>query len=147
MELAAQHGISDRVHWPGLIGGDVKWGALRACDAFILPSHQENLGVSVVEALSVGRPVLVGYPVNIWPEIENDGVGLAEEDTLAGIVRLLQRWFQLPTEERVAMAARARPCFAARFSMSRTAAAIDDVFGFAARNANAPLAKEQRAGV
>ncbi len=147
MELASQRGIGDRVHWPGLIGGDVKWGALRACDAFILPSHQENLGVSVVEALSVGRPVLVSYPVNIWPEIENDGVGLADEDTLAGTQRLLERWFQSPEAERDAMAGRARPCFAARFSMSRTAAAIDDVFGFAARDANAPLAKEQRAGV
>lgn len=52
---AAQLGIADRVHWTGMIGGDLKWGALRGCDAFVLPSHQENFGISVVEALAVGR--------------------------------------------------------------------------------------------
>lgn len=126
---AEQLGIAARVHWPGMIGGEVKWGALRACDALVLPSHQENFGVSVAEALLAGRPVLLSYPVNVWPEIENDGVGLADDDTLEGTVRLLQRWFSLPAAEQAAMAARAQPCFAARFSMERTAATINEVFG------------------
>jgi glycosyltransferase involved in cell wall biosynthesis len=126
---AEQLGIAARVHWPGMIGGDVKWGALRRCDALVLPSHQENFGVSVAEALLAGRPVLLSYPVNIWPEIENDGVGLADDDTLEGTVRLLQRWFSLTATEQAAMAARAQPCFAARFSLQRTAATINEVFG------------------
>ncbi len=126
---AEQLGIATRVHWPGMIGGEVKWGALRTCEALVLPSHQENFGVSVAEALSAGRPVLLSFPVNIWPEIENDGVGLADEDTLEGTVRLLERWFSLPAAEQAAMAARAQPCFAARFSMERTAATINEVFG------------------
>lgn len=126
--MAEQLGIAARVHWPGMIGGDVKWGALRVCDAMILPSHQENLGVSVVEALSVGRPVLITYPVNIWPEIKDEGVGLADEDTLEGVVRLLRTWFSLSQGERAAMSARAEPCFATRFSMKQAAAAINQVF-------------------
>jgi glycosyltransferase involved in cell wall biosynthesis len=125
---AKELGIAQRVHWPGMIGGGVKWGALRACDALVLPSHQENFGVSVAEALRAGRPVLLSYQVNIWPEIENDGVGLADEDTLDGAVRLLQRWFGLPAAEQSAMAARAEACFAARFSMEKTAAALHAVF-------------------
>ncbi len=126
---AEQLGIAARVHWPGMIGGEVKWGALRSCEALVLPSHQENFGVSVAEALLAGRPVLLSYPVNIWPEIESDGVGLADDDTLEGTVRLLQRWFSLPAAEQASMAARAQPCFAARFSLERTAATINEVFG------------------
>jgi glycosyltransferase involved in cell wall biosynthesis len=126
---AEQLGIAGRVHWPGMIGGEVKWGALRTCEALVLPSHQENFGVTVAEALSAGRPVLLSFPVNIWPEIENDGVGLADDDTLEGTVRLLESWFSLPAAEQAAMAARAQPCFAARFSMERTAATINEVFG------------------
>jgi len=125
---AQQLGIAERVHWPGMIGGAAKWGALRTCDALILPSHQENFGVSVAEALRAGRPVLLSYAVNIWPEIENDGVGLADEDTLDGTVRLLQRWLSLSAAEQAAMAARAQPCFTARFSVERTAEAINGVF-------------------
>jgi glycosyltransferase involved in cell wall biosynthesis len=128
-ERAEELGIAARVHWPGMIGGGVKWGALRACDALVLPSHQENFGVSVVEALCAGRPVLLSRQVNLWPEIENDGAGMAEEDTLAGTVRLLERWFALSAAGQAAMAARAQPCFAARFSMARTAALMNAVFG------------------
>jgi glycosyltransferase involved in cell wall biosynthesis len=127
-KMAAQSGVAGRVHWPGMIGGRVKWGALRACEAVILPSHQENLGISVVESLAVGRPVLISYEVNIWREIIGDGAGLAEEDTIDGIERLLRRWLALPPVEREAMAARAQPCFAARYSMARAVAAIDCVF-------------------
>ena len=39
---------------PGFIDGDLKWGALRACEAFVLSSHSENFGIAVVEALAVG---------------------------------------------------------------------------------------------
>ena len=90
---------------------------MRCGDAtlFVLPSHQENFGIAVVEALAAGRPVLISRQVNIWPEIECDGVGLAEADTLEGPERLLGRWFDLLPAERAAMAVRAQPCFAARF--------------------------------
>jgi glycosyltransferase involved in cell wall biosynthesis len=126
--LAEKLGIAGKVHWPGLIGGDLKWGAIRACEAFVLPSHQENFGVAVVESLAVGRPVLISNQVNIWPEIEGDGVGLVDDDTLEGAERLLRRWFELSAAERDAMASRARGSFIARFAMSRAALAINRVF-------------------
>jgi glycosyltransferase involved in cell wall biosynthesis len=122
-------GLGGRVHWPGMLRGDLKWGVVRACEAFVLPSHQENFGISVVEALAVGRPVLISNQVNIWPEIEADGVGLVEEDTLAGTESLLRRWFETDPAEREAMAARARPCFLARYTMNRTASVINEIFG------------------
>ena len=40
--LTGRLGIANRVHWPGLIGGKVKWGALMACDAFVLPSRRAS---------------------------------------------------------------------------------------------------------
>jgi glycosyltransferase involved in cell wall biosynthesis len=128
--LAEKLGIAGRVHWPGLVGGDIKWGALRASDAFVLPSHQENFGIAVIESLAVGQPVLISNQVNIWADIEADGVGLVDEDTLEGTERLLRRWFVLPTAERDAMAFRARACFIRRFSMSRAAVAINRIFRF-----------------
>ena len=128
---AERLGIASRVHWPGLIGGDAKWGALRACDAFVLPSHQENFGIAVVEALAVGRPVLISNQVNIWQEIELDGVGLVDDDTLEGTERMLRHWFGLLPQERDAMAGRARPSFVRRYAMNRTALAINRLFSTA----------------
>jgi glycosyltransferase involved in cell wall biosynthesis len=126
--VADESGIGDRVYWPGMIDGDLKWGALRACDAFVLSSHSENFGIAVVESLAVGRPVLISNMVNIWPEIDSDGAGLVEEDTLEGTERLLRRWFDLQPAEREAMAARARPCFKRRFTMIRAASVIQHIF-------------------
>jgi len=127
-DLANRHGIGERVHWPGMIAGPLKWGALLSCDALVLPSHQENFGISVVEALSVGRPVLISNQVNIWAEIERYRVGLVDDDTIDGTERILRRWFNLSFAERDAMAARARSCFVNRFEMKQTAAMICDFF-------------------
>lgn len=126
--VAQRRGIAARVLWPGLLTGDVKWGALRAADAFVLPSHQENFGISVVESLAVGRPVLISNQVNIWSEIQADGAALVEDDTLAGTERLLRRWLSLPDAERAAMADKAWGCFSRRYSMERAAIAINDIF-------------------
>jgi glycosyltransferase involved in cell wall biosynthesis len=133
--LAEQSGIASRIHWPGIIEGDLKWGALRACDALVLSSHSENFGIAVVESLAVGRPVLISNQVNIWQEIESDGAGLVENDTPEGTERLLRRWFDLLPEERDAMAASARPSFERHFTMNRTALALDRVFAAAAPSA------------
>ena len=54
---ARRLGIELRVHWTGMLEGDLKWGAFHAAEAFVLPSHHENFGVAVVEALACGVPV------------------------------------------------------------------------------------------
>ena len=61
--------FADRVTWAGMLRGDQKWGALRVADALILPSHQENFGMVVAEALAVGTPVLLTDKVNLWREV------------------------------------------------------------------------------
>jgi glycosyltransferase involved in cell wall biosynthesis len=122
--VCIDRGIAQRVHWPGMIAGEVKWGALRAAEAFILPSHQENFGLVLAESLAVGRPVLTTNKVNIWREILEDGAGLVEDDTLEGTLRLLRNWLGKTAADRAAMASRAYPCFASRFTMQRGAETI-----------------------
>jgi glycosyltransferase involved in cell wall biosynthesis len=117
-------GVGDRVHWPGMLQGDAKWGAFAACDAFILPSHQENFGIAVAESLACGRPVLISDQVNIAPEIEADGCGLVEPDTFEGTVRLLRRWLLLTPAERAHMTQQAHATFSTRYDMRRNSAFI-----------------------
>ncbi len=104
-----------------MLDGDVKWGAFRRAAAFVLPSHQENFGIAVAEALACRVPVLISDKVNIWREIEADGAGLVEADDLAGTQRLLKRWAMLGEEDRGRMAERAEACFRKRFDVSRNA--------------------------
>ncbi len=107
------------VTFTGMLNGSMKWGALSAADAFILPSHQENFGIAVVEALACGTPVLISNQINIWREIENDRAGYIDNDDLEGVKRLLQRWIQTQPEEREIMRKNARECFLQRFEINR----------------------------
>ncbi len=119
-----QAGVEDRVHWPGMLQGEAKWGAFAASEAFILPSHQENFGIAAVEALASGRPVLLAEPVNIAPDVEAAGCALVEADTLEGTRRLLQRWLALSPEERAMMGKRALATFETSYDMRRNTETI-----------------------
>ncbi len=112
---AAQSGIGDRITWAGMLQGDLKWGAFRSAEAFILPSHQENFGIAVVEALACSIPVLITKRINIWREITTDQAGLAAADDPDGISQLLRGWISMADDHRAAMKVAARNCFATRF--------------------------------
>ena len=125
LEAAAREkGISDRISWPGMLSGDLKWGAFHAAEVFALPSHQENFGIAVAEALACGLPVLISNKVNIWREVEADGAGLVAPDDAAGTASLLQRWLGLTDGEREAMRGSARRCFESRFEIHRAAESL-----------------------
>jgi glycosyltransferase involved in cell wall biosynthesis len=126
--LAGELGVAERIVWPGIISNDVKWGALRAAEAFILPSHQENFGVAIVESLAAGRPVLISNQVNIWQDIKEAGVGLVDDDTCEGTARLIRGWLALSQAERDVMSSRTYPFFLSQYSMKNGARAINEAF-------------------
>lgn len=118
--------LTDRVTWTGMLRDDLKWGAFRACDAFVLNSHQENFGISVAEALSAGVPTLISDKVNIWREIDEWRAGFVERDDLDGSERLLRRWLATPGEEWAGMRERARACFVSRFHIGGSTQSLLD---------------------
>jgi glycosyltransferase involved in cell wall biosynthesis len=125
---AKQLGISGRVHWTGMLEGDLKWGALRAAEALVLPSHQENFGVVVVEALACKTPVLISDKVNIWPDLERDGAGIVNPDTAEGTFRSMTALLAMTPAERERLASNGLACFRARYEMERTAQSLDAIF-------------------
>ena len=125
LELSAQAaGIAKRVHWPGPLSGDMKWGALRGCKALVLPSHQENFGVVVAEALAAGRPVLLSDQVNIWPEVTAAGAGMVASVDVDATSRMLDEFLSLSADATEQMGSAARACFLARFEVGIAAGEI-----------------------
>ena len=111
--------LTNRVVFTGMLEGPMKQSAFANAEAFVLPSHQENFGISVVEALAASVPVLVSNRVNIWREIEADRAGYVESDDLAGTTRLLQNWIGTAPAEREMVRQNARRCFEQRFEVDR----------------------------
>ena len=126
-ELARELGIADRISWPGMLQNAMKWGAFYTADAFVLPSHQENFGIAVAEALGCGVPVLISDKVNIWREVQSAGAGLVASDTIEGTVNLLSGWLSLTSGEREAMRHAARELFHRRYTVDAMAQGLLDV--------------------
>jgi glycosyltransferase involved in cell wall biosynthesis len=70
IKLAESH---PNIYFTGMLDGDAKWSTIYNCDAFILPSSQENFGIAIVEAMACKKTVLISKNVNIWRQIENGG--------------------------------------------------------------------------
>lgn len=103
-----------------MLSGDAKWGAFYGCEAFVLPSHQENFGIAVVEALACSKPVLISNQVNIWREIDRSGSGFVAPDSVDGVHQLLERWLNLSVDEKQGMSDKARETFQNNFSIVPT---------------------------
>jgi glycosyltransferase involved in cell wall biosynthesis len=112
------------IHTVGMLEGDAKWGAMHGCSAFVLPSHQENFGIAVAEALACNKPVLISNKVNIWREITQDGAGIAAEDDLGGTIQLLRAFAHL---DRAADPNRFHNCYHKRFGIDSAAQKLESV--------------------
>jgi len=119
--LVKQNQLDDDVIFPGMLSGNSKWGAFYGCEAFILPSHQENFGIAVVESMACGKSVLISNQVNIWREISEAGAGIIEDDTVRGVVSMISSWLELSEYDKLNMRERARRSFSDKFAIESAA--------------------------
>ena len=74
-DTVAEHGLGDSVSFLGFVSGGEKERVLREAWAFALPSHQENFGVAVLEAVAAGLPVVISGEVQLRSFIEEKDLG------------------------------------------------------------------------
>ena len=101
--VKANKKLKKNVLFTGMMIGEMKWAVIYGCEAFILPSHQENFGIAVAEALACRKPVLISDQVNIWREIESSGGGIIQKDTLMGAETLFYEWMHMSSAEKKVM--------------------------------------------
>ena len=127
--LAVRLGIAERITWTGMLRGDAKWGAFYAAQAFILPSHQENFGIAVADALACGTVPLISDKVNIAPDVAGDGAGIMETDTLEGTERLIERFQALDPAGLSKMRKGALDCYQRRYALGNAAQEVYKALG------------------
>ncbi|WP_158974665.1 glycosyltransferase [Cellulophaga sp. L1A9] len=123
-ELLKLASSSSNILFPGMLSGDAKWGAFYESEAFILPSHQENFGIAVVEALACSKPVLISDKVNIWREITSENGGFVQNDTEADTYTLLKQWLALAPSEKSKMSENAQKVYATKFTIAQGAKSL-----------------------
>lgn len=74
--LIKEYGLEDRVTFTGMLLGQDKLEAYAGCDLFVLPSYSENFGMSVIEAMACGIPVVITDKVGISRDIQENNAGV-----------------------------------------------------------------------
>lgn len=112
--------LEGKVHYPGMLQGDAKWGALYGAELFVLPSHQENFGIAIVEAMACKTPVLITKSVNIWQEIATSGGGIVTNDDTESVLTGLNKWIAMTPNEKVMLGEKAFATYHAQFTAEAT---------------------------
>jgi glycosyltransferase involved in cell wall biosynthesis len=125
-ELAANLGVENKVRWHGHVSGEAKTDLIREAGIFVLPSHQENFGLAVAEALSYGTPVAVSTEVNVSHYVSAHGAGFVFPRTSDGLRDALLLWRSHGEKE--VMRRQARRCYEEAMSLERFANCVVDAF-------------------
>lgn len=107
-EMVVRFGLQNRVIFTGMLRGAQKVAALSDGDLFCLPSDHENFGLSIVEALAAGLPVVLSRHVGIWREIIDAGLGGVADQDAESLGQEIAVWLRDPARRRAA-ADKARP--------------------------------------
>ena len=100
--MIERHGVSSHVQMIGLVTGARKAALLRRADVFVLPSHSENFGIVVVEALASGTPVITTTDTP-WAQLEEAGAGRCVPTEPAELSRAIQELLGMSASQRQAM--------------------------------------------
>ena len=94
--LLKKFDIERNVIWYGPVTKDKIWDFYYASDIMVLTSHSENFGMTVVEAMHCGLPVLISKNVGIWKEVVDNGAGIAVDLKVNTIVNGLKKLLTNP---------------------------------------------------
>lgn len=106
---------SPTINFVGPVFGDAKFQLYRDADLYVLPTHSENFGIVVTEALASGTPVITtkGAP---WQELETCNCGWWTEIGAQPLIRALKQFLQCSEEELDEMGHNGRKLVEERYS-------------------------------
>jgi glycosyltransferase involved in cell wall biosynthesis len=126
-----------RVQWLGAVHEPEKWDLYRSADLFVLPTHAENFGLVVAEALGSGVPVVTTRNAP-WSGLEEHGCGWWVGLTDDALYQALATATSLSVSERVQMGRRGHAWVSQEFSWDLVADRLVTLYEWVAFGGSKP---------
>jgi glycosyltransferase involved in cell wall biosynthesis len=126
--LAQKVGVQQRTHWVGFVQGQRKLDLLAAATVFVLPSHSENFGYAVVEAMLAGLPVITTAKVPAGEFAIEAGAGVIFDGTAEDLALSINVMLALPAAQRGQLGARAESMVRQRLSLETYGHSLETLY-------------------
>jgi glycosyltransferase involved in cell wall biosynthesis len=125
--VVREFGLSPSFSFVGPVDGQAKWELYRSADLFVLPSHSENFGLVIAEALASGLPVITtkGTP---WELLWRERCGWWVEVGVEPLAQALREAFALGDIERREMGGRGRRVVEQEYTWTAVAKQMASVY-------------------
>ena len=117
IELSKELKIDKYIVWSDFLKNDLKWASIYKCEAMVLSSHGENFGISIIESLSMSKPVLITNKVNTASYIRKTYSGLVSNNTINSFYKILNKFLKLNYVSKNKMHKNALNCYLRYFNL------------------------------
>jgi len=125
--MAAGLGIRDCIEFSGALQGVEKSAAFRQCELFILPTHSENFGIAIAEAMAHQLPVITTHGAP-WEILETERCGWWVPVSVDSLASALDDATRRDPADLASMGARSRQIAAAKFCWQVVAGQFIDAY-------------------
>jgi glycosyltransferase involved in cell wall biosynthesis len=95
LRAIAEPPLKGHVTHLGYIESALRYGLYTQASMFVLPSHLEGFGMTVLEAMTAGVPAIVSRRGSL-PEVAGDAAQIVEPDDVEGLARAMKRYLDEP---------------------------------------------------
>lgn len=127
LKAIASSGEADRIRWEGPIAMSEAAERMRQATLYALPSVDEPYPMSVLEAMSVGLPVVVTDTCGLAPFVRDHDAGIVTDDTVESLADALRTLLADP-DLAAAMGARGRDAVRSERSMTAIAERLEALY-------------------